>query len=459
MSFPFFIWTMQRTGGTALTDMLFTMSEHNKTDHEPFHWGRPPRQFWPIISAWRETEDLDQLDRSLDKVFSNGYLIKHTYELNEHELNEHIMHAAARADYKHILLLRRDEYSRIVSKFIAESQGTWFQDYAKQVFDEVSAGTRDLSALPVEKIVEHFRLCQSATKFMRESLSGLQEPFKEIYYEDIYRGSDEKRRSNTSDLLSFLGFNSRDISNHKSLIEKTIFRGGPSSQNLLSFLPNIGEVTSALAAEGCVPMPTEHADAAAPPPPPTPGPRAKIRAEVERIINHYKAKGPILEIATDVHDLVVTSQDILAGQPRHVVGLGSQIEREHVTFHAGDSYDMTCSFPDGVFGVVISNRALPRDKKFWRTQDEIRRVLAPGGLFILVAPCFSVVPNDAGVVAVGAKGNPVDTVTITRKVNGSPDFWRISPQAVKNVLLDGFEIQEVHVKLMPPNVFGVGVKG
>jgi hypothetical protein len=120
---------------------------------------------------------------------------------------------------------------------------------------------------------------------------------------------------------------------------------------------------------------------------------------------------------------------------------------------------MTCSFPDGVFGVVISNRALPRDKKFWRTQDEIRRVLAPGGLFILVAPCFSVVPNDAGVVAVGAKGNPVDTVTITRKVNGSPDFWRISPQAVKNVLLDGFEIQEVHVKLMPPNVFGVGVKG
>jgi hypothetical protein len=450
---------MQRTGGTALTDMLFTMSEHKKTDHEPFHWGRPPRQFWPIISAWRETEDPDQLNFALDDVFSNGYLIKHTYELNEHELNEYIMYAAARANYKHIMLLRRDEYSRLMSKFIAESQGTWFHDYAKQVFDEVTAGTRDLSALPIDKMVEHYRFCRSATTLMRDSLISLGKPFKEIYYEDIYSGPDETRLSNTYDLLDFIGFTADDISNHKSLIESTIFRGGQNSRNLISFLPNMREVNSALAAEGCLPMPAEQLEAAPPPPPPTPGPRAKIRAEVERLITHYKAKGPILEIATDVHDLVVTSQEVLPGQPRHVVGLGNRLERENVTFHDGDSHDMTSAFPDGAFGVVISNRAVPRDKKFWRTQDEIRRVLAPGGLLILVAPCFSVVPNDAGVVVVGAKGNPVDTVTITRKINGSPDFWRISPQAVKNVLFDGFEIKEVHVKLMPPNVFGVGVKG
>jgi hypothetical protein len=344
-----------------------------------------------------------------------------------------------------------------MSKFIAESQGTWFPDYAKKVFDQVVEGERDLPALPLDKVVEHFLRCRDTTKIIHDGLTKLGVPFKSIYYEDLYTGPNATRLANAYDLFDYLGFDSNDISTHKSVIDRKIFHSGQNTRDVLSFVPNLKEVTQALADEGCVPMPA--------PPEETPsavasvkGPAAKIRGEVERLLERYDAKGPVLEIAKDVQDLVITEQPLFADQPRHVIGLGSAVELDGVAFHDGDTHDMTSQFADGTFGVVISNRVLPRDKKFWRTQDEIRRILAPGGLLILVAPCFSVVPNEAGVVAVGRKGNPVDTVTLTQKIHGAPDFWRISPQAVKNVLFDGFEVREVQVKMVPPNLFGVGVK-
>jgi len=458
MSFPFLIWTMQRTGGTVLTDLLFSLSEHKKADHEPFIWDRPkPRQFWPVVSAWRQTEDLEQLNNSLDGIFSEKYLIKHCYELNRLDFDIHLMDAAERANYKQIILLRRDEYSRLISKYVAESEGTWFKDHATRVFDDVTAGNHQLAPLPVEKMVQHYVHCRDTTASIRQALTDRGVPFKEIYYEDLYIGPAEKRLAHAQDLFDFLGFKPDEIAAHKALIDEKIFHGGQNTRDVLSFIPNLEEVTRALADEGCLPLPTTQQDASASVRRTTGAP-ARIRAEVERLLRRYEAKGPVLEIAKDVDDLIVTSQDQFADQPRHVIGLGGDIEMDGVTFHEGHTHNMKGQFADGTFGVVISNRVLPRDKKFWRTQDEIRRILAPGGLLILVSPCFSVVPNDAGMVAIGRKGNPVESVTLTQKITGAPDFWRISPQAVKNVLFDGFEIREVQVKMAPPNVFGVGVK-
>ncbi len=184
----------------------------------------------------------------------------------------------------------------------------------------------------------------------------------------------------------------------------------------------------------------------------------KLRAEVQRLVETYAARGPVLEIATDVRDLAVASIEQFRGEQRHVIGLGEEAQLEGVTSHASDPHDLRDLFADGSVGTVISNKALAHDPMFWVTVDEIRRVLVPGGLAIFVTPCFSKVPNDAGVIPVGRKGNPVADVTVTHRVHASPDFWRISPQAMKNVILAGFDVQEVRVKMMPPYVFGVGIK-
>jgi SAM-dependent methyltransferase len=197
----------------------------------------------------------------------------------------------------------------------------------------------------------------------------------------------------------------------------------------------------------------------APAAPTTPkGPRTKVRSEVQRLVQAHSPQGAVLEIAADVRDLATPSIAYFDGAERHVIGLGEDAERDGVTFHDSEPHDMGALFPDGAFGAVISNRSLARDAKFMLTAAEIRRVLAPGGLAIFITPCFSKVPNDAGVVAVGRRGNPFTDVTVTYRVHSTPDYWRISPQAMKHVILDGFDVQEVRVMMMPPHVFGVGLK-
>ena len=71
MSRPFIIWTMQRTGGTALAELLMEMSEHRSAEHEPFNWAKKsPRQFWPITDAWNRTRDHVALSGELDAILA-----------------------------------------------------------------------------------------------------------------------------------------------------------------------------------------------------------------------------------------------------------------------------------------------------------------------------------------------------------------------------------------------------
>lgn len=192
---------------------------------------------------------------------------------------------------------------------------------------------------------------------------------------------------------------------------------------------------------------------------PPQGRRAKLRAEIQSLIEAHSPAGSVLEIVADERDLATPSVAAhFDGEERHVIGLGEDAKRDGVTFHAIDPHDMRERFPEAKFGTVISNRALAGDARFLLTVDEIRRVLVPGGVAIFITPCFSMTPKEAGVVAVGRKGNPIPDVTVTYRVHSTPDYWRISPQAMKNVILDGFEVRDVRVKMMPPHVFGVGVK-
>ena len=129
---------MQRTGGTSLTKLLMTLSEHKTTDHEPFNWEREPRQFARVARAWAETQNEEALFAALSEIFYRGYLIKHCYEFHAASFNVRLMKAAAQTNYRRIHLVRRNELSRLISKFIAQAHGTWFRDFSITVFAEVA---------------------------------------------------------------------------------------------------------------------------------------------------------------------------------------------------------------------------------------------------------------------------------------------------------------------------------
>ena len=250
MSHPFLIWTMQRTGGTSLTELLIDISEHRKADHEPFNWRKSPRQFAAVSQHFAETRDEAALAASLDDILGQKYLIKHCYELHP-ELSLHLMQAAARAGYRHIHLLRHDEMSRLFSKFVAEANGTWFKDYSSRVYGDILAGRRKLNPLPVKKMVEQFEFCRRLTNDVRRYMREYGAASLAINYEDLYVGERDARLHNLHRVLDFLGFGADAMEQHRALIDEKLFNSGQDTASVVRFVPNLQHAVEALKAAGC----------------------------------------------------------------------------------------------------------------------------------------------------------------------------------------------------------------
>ena len=452
MSLPFFIWTMQRTGGTALTDLLMEMSEHRGAEHEPFNWSKTtPRQFWPIADAWNRDHDEEALAGALRGIFAQHYLIKHCYELFRAPFNERLVQSLAKTHYRHIQLLRRDECARLMSKFVAEAQGTWFRDYARRVYAEIADGTRTLDPVPIADMVRHYHHCRRASDTVAAWLTELGPDARIVYFEDLFEGDRDARLFHLRGLFDFLGFTADEVERHRHLIEAKIFHAGQDTRSTVAtYLPNYREACRALAEAGC------GGPSVAEAPPRRPPLDARVAAEFARFVERQETTGPYLQIG--VGDPARCGLAQLSGE-RHALGQGLEpgVTDDGIVCHAGGPADLN-RFVDGQFETVMWNGALAHDRAFWRTLDELRRILASGGTLILSVPGFSNAPDRAGVTIAGPKGHPIPDTTPTYRIHGAPDFWRISPQAMRQVVLEGFDQIDVKVTGMPPRIFGVGVK-
>jgi hypothetical protein len=252
MSCPFILWTTQRTGGTELGDLLMDMSEHPCAGHEPFNWARDePRRFQSLVQCWLEDRDDGALSKALVELLAQRYLIKHCYELFSMRFNLLLMEAATRAHYVHVHLVRRDETARLISKFIAETQGTWFGQYALRAYAEIAEGSRRLDPLPVAQIVAQYRHCRNSMEFIRASLRRSGFVFIETSYESLFIGSREQRLENLEKIFEVLGFEANEVARNHERIETTLLHRGQDTSSLRPFIPNLREVVVALAAAGC----------------------------------------------------------------------------------------------------------------------------------------------------------------------------------------------------------------
>lgn len=108
-------------------------------------------------------------------------------------------------------------------------------------------------------------------------------------------------------------------------------------------------------------------------------------------------------------------------------------------------------FTDKEFDCVMSSSVLEHDKYFWKSVEEIYRVLKPGGIFIVGVPIYMTLPTD------------YMNTTLTFKRHGiayNADFYRFSEQAVREVILEKFTIHESILVRKYPNPYLVmsGVK-
>ena len=127
-------------------------------------------------------------------------------------------------------------------------------------------------------------------------------------------------------------------------------------------------------------------------------------------------------------------------------------------------------FQDNQFDAVLCNAVLEHDKYFWKTLSEIKRVTKPGGLIVISVPGYSKGRTEK-IKGLWSRMPLVRRLqshqylgmffnsTITYEIHNWPgDYYRFSPQAVREVFLEGLEQVEVRTVMLPPRVIGVGTK-
>jgi SAM-dependent methyltransferase len=133
-------------------------------------------------------------------------------------------------------------------------------------------------------------------------------------------------------------------------------------------------------------------------------------------------------------------------------------------------------FADASFDAVISNAMLEHDQRFWLTLAEVRRVLRPGGIFYCGVPGYAARSSrwrSNGVLELQRRlaGRPIVGPLVNSRMyefasgvatfpfHAAPsDYYRFSDQAVRSVLMEGYEILEFAEVMALPRFTAVGRK-
>ena len=132
-----------------------------------------------------------------------------------------------------------------------------------------------------------------------------------------------------------------------------------------------------------------------------------------------------------------------------------------------DANALSC-FADESFDTVLCNSVLEHDKHFWKSVSEMKRVTRPGGLIVIGVPGFTTLPIERKASRVASilsrlgvsrsMLDPWDASTLTLRIHAFPsDYYRFSPQAVRDVFLDGLIDTELYTVMLPPRIIGAGI--
>ena len=254
---PFIIWTLQRTGGTNLTQQLTVRSGLPGTEHEPFNQGRI---FGHVTEQWLKDRDPDQLQRAVESVCQRGVIIKHCVETVPWEITEALVRASVRAGYRHLFLYRKNALDRLLSLHFAQKTGVWGPNMRSFVEttgareadtnatpEEVGQGAL-AEAVPVEKLVNHEKHCvQTLTRTWHLLHAQGAQP-QAIAYEDVYRTSGpEQPVCVLLPVLQYLGLSENEAAD-RAWVGEVVGTGDQGTCNKYRDFPGVGELAKRIQA-------------------------------------------------------------------------------------------------------------------------------------------------------------------------------------------------------------------
>jgi SAM-dependent methyltransferase len=195
----------------------------------------------------------------------------------------------------------------------------------------------------------------------------------------------------------------------------------------------------------------------------------RIFAAFDRLCRERGAGGDVLEIGAMPTSTTLLCLPALAGARSRVgVNLDGDATFGGFRILRANANDLR-TFEDASFDTVLANSVLEHDPRFWLTLAEIRRVARPGALIALGVPGY--VPGSSATIARRVARLPVIGAAVRRLAAGRlastatlvvhdfpGDYYRFSPQAMREVLLQGLEEREVAQLMSPPRLLGSGRK-
>lgn len=124
--------------------------------------------------------------------------------------------------------------------------------------------------------------------------------------------------------------------------------------------------------------------------------RPEVYAAFSRITGEFFKNDPprkVLEIGASRKTLLsisVFDQSLKVALNLEFKKISPELEKCSLVVGNSNSMD----FADNEFDCVLSSATLEHDRYFWKTIQEIHRVLAPGGLFVVGVPIYMKLPTD-----------------------------------------------------------------
>jgi SAM-dependent methyltransferase len=180
----------------------------------------------------------------------------------------------------------------------------------------------------------------------------------------------------------------------------------------------------------------------------------------QKFAEKYEMKGPFLEVGAGAADQSILSGDYFLSKPDRfatnlsVMEVMEEPEADKIQFVRCNANDMRDVFADGQFGTVLCNAMIEHDKYFWRSLDEMKRVLAPGGILAIGAPGYVARRH----LKEDINNDKLNKATLTLDVHSTPDYWRFSRMAFKEVICEGLELLELSIVSRIPVIVAVARK-
>lgn len=241
MSYSCIIWTLQRTGGDTLLAILAKLSEHPAAPPEPFNRDGE----FSDAAFGRDRQYSAEGVRRLEEICRKRVIIKHVYEWFSDEFNFTLARSADRYRYRHIHLIRRDEFERLASKGLAESLNVWRPNGAGHIFKRVKSGKAKLAPLDVDGLIASHDIAMlkaaAVNRVHRSRMKCLT-----VHFEDLYRGTLRERTHSLYIIASFLGIDPDRWNNAQSDVERLLQFGGQDTASVYPFLPGISDLRARL---------------------------------------------------------------------------------------------------------------------------------------------------------------------------------------------------------------------